>query len=32
LSAWLITQVNVFKAAIPTAAIINLISYNYMTY
>jgi dipeptidyl aminopeptidase/acylaminoacyl peptidase len=32
LSAWLITQTNVFKAAIPTAAIINLISYNYMTY
>jgi dipeptidyl aminopeptidase/acylaminoacyl peptidase len=32
LSAWLITQTNTFKAAIPTAAIINLISYNYMTY
>jgi dipeptidyl aminopeptidase/acylaminoacyl peptidase len=32
LSAWLITQTNLFKAAIPTAAIINLISYNYMTY
>src|SRR5207245_10584972 len=32
LSAWLITQVNAFKAAISTAAIINLISYNYMTY
>jgi dipeptidyl aminopeptidase/acylaminoacyl peptidase len=32
LSAWLITQTSVFKAAIPTAAIINLISYNYMTY
>ena len=32
LSAWLITQTNMFKAAIPTAAIINLISYNYMTY
>ena len=32
LSAWLITQTNIFKAAIPTAAIINLISYNYMTY
>ncbi len=32
LSAWLITQTNVFKAAIPTAAIFNLISYNYMTY
>ena len=32
LSAWLITQTNIFKASIPTAAIINLISYNYMTY
>src|SRR5579883_763103 len=32
LSAWLITQTNMFKAAIPTAAIINIISYNYMTY
>ena len=32
LSAWLITQTNMFKAAIPTAAIINLISYNYTTY
>ena len=32
LSAWLITQTNMFKAAIPTAAISNLISYNYMTY
>jgi dipeptidyl aminopeptidase/acylaminoacyl peptidase len=32
LSAWLITQTNVFKAAIPLAAITNLISYNYMTY
>jgi dipeptidyl aminopeptidase/acylaminoacyl peptidase len=32
LSAWLITQTNIFKAAIPTAAITNLISYNYMTY
>ena len=32
LSAWLVTQTNIFKAAIPTAAIINLISYNYMTY
>jgi dipeptidyl aminopeptidase/acylaminoacyl peptidase len=32
LSAWLITQTNIFKAAIPTAAIINLVSYNYMTY
>ena len=32
LSAWLVTQTNMFKAAIPTAAIINLVSYNYMTY
>jgi len=32
LSAWLITQTNIFKAAIPTAAIIDIISYNYMTY
>jgi len=32
LSAWLITQTSLFKASIPTAAIINLISYNYMTY
>jgi dipeptidyl aminopeptidase/acylaminoacyl peptidase len=32
LSAWLITQTNIFKAAIPTAAITNIISYNYMTY
>ncbi|MDQ6678322.1 MAG: S9 family peptidase [Acidobacteriota bacterium] len=32
LSAWLITQTNMFKAAIPVAAITNLISYNYMTY
>jgi dipeptidyl aminopeptidase/acylaminoacyl peptidase len=32
LSAWLITQTNMFKAAIPTAAIINFVSYNYMTY
>ncbi len=32
LSAWLITQTNQFKAAIPTAAITNIISYNYMTY
>jgi len=32
LSAWLVTQTNIFKAAIPTAAITNLISYNYMTY
>ena len=32
LSAWLITQTNIFKAAIPTAAITNIISYNYTTY
>jgi dipeptidyl aminopeptidase/acylaminoacyl peptidase len=32
LSAWLITQTRIFKAAIPTAAIINLVSYNYTTY
>lgn len=32
LSAWLVTQTNIFKAAIPTAGITNLISYNYMTY
>ncbi|MFL6351376.1 MAG: prolyl oligopeptidase family serine peptidase, partial [Bryobacteraceae bacterium] len=32
LSDWLITQSNEFKAAIPTAGISNLISYNYMTY
>ena len=32
LSDWLITQTNEFKAAIPTAGISNLVSYNYMTY
>ena len=32
LSAWLITQTRLFKSAIPTAAIINLVSYNYTTY
>ncbi|MEP7363970.1 MAG: S9 family peptidase [Acidobacteriota bacterium] len=32
LSAWLITQTNLFKSSIPTAAIINLVSYNYTTY
>lgn len=32
LTDWLITQTNVFKAAIPTAGITNFISYNYMTY
>jgi dipeptidyl aminopeptidase/acylaminoacyl peptidase len=32
LTDWLMTQTNEFKAAIPTAGISNLISYNYMTY
>src|SRR5260370_15023835 len=32
LSDWVITQTNMFKAAIPIAGISNLISYNYMTY
>ncbi len=32
LTDWLITQTNEFKAAIPTASIANLVSYNYMTY
>ncbi|HLG95812.1 MAG TPA: S9 family peptidase [Bryobacteraceae bacterium] len=32
LTDWIITQSNIFKAAIPTAGISNLISYNYMTY
>jgi len=32
LSDWLITQTNIFKAAIPIAGISNLISYNYTTY
>ena len=32
LTDWLITQTNEFKAAIPTAGIFNLVSYNYMTY
>jgi len=32
LTDWLITQTREFKAAIPTAGISNLISYNYMTY
>ena len=32
LTNWLITQTNIFKAAVPTAGISNLISYNYMTY
>jgi dipeptidyl aminopeptidase/acylaminoacyl peptidase len=32
LTDWLITQTNEFKAAVPTAGISNLISFNYMTY
>jgi dipeptidyl aminopeptidase/acylaminoacyl peptidase len=32
LTDWLMTQTNEFKAAIPTAGISNLVSYNYMTY
>jgi dipeptidyl aminopeptidase/acylaminoacyl peptidase len=32
LSAWLVTQTRMFKSSIPTAAIINLVSYNYTTY
>ncbi|HSB15967.1 MAG TPA: S9 family peptidase [Bryobacteraceae bacterium] len=32
LTAWLVTQTNIFKAAIPLAPIINLVSYNYTTY
>jgi dipeptidyl aminopeptidase/acylaminoacyl peptidase len=32
LTDWLITQTSEFKAAIPTAGITNLVSYNYMTY
>jgi dipeptidyl aminopeptidase/acylaminoacyl peptidase len=32
LSTWIPTQTNIFKAAIPTAAITNIVSYNYMTY
>jgi dipeptidyl aminopeptidase/acylaminoacyl peptidase len=32
LTDWLITQTNEFKAAISTAGIANLVSYNYMTY
>lgn len=32
LTDWLITQTNLFKAAVPIAGISNLISYNYMTY
>jgi dipeptidyl aminopeptidase/acylaminoacyl peptidase len=32
LTAWLITQTHIFKAAIPRWPITNLVSYNYMTY
>jgi dipeptidyl aminopeptidase/acylaminoacyl peptidase len=32
LSAWLVTQTHIFKAAMPVAAIVNNLSYNYMTY
>ncbi len=32
LSSWLITQTRIFKAAIPLAPVINLVSYNYTTY
>lgn len=32
LTFWLITQTREFKAAVPTAGITNLISYNYLTY
>jgi dipeptidyl aminopeptidase/acylaminoacyl peptidase len=32
LTDWLITQTNMFKAAIPIAGISNFISYNYLTY
>jgi dipeptidyl aminopeptidase/acylaminoacyl peptidase len=32
LTEWLITQTRMFRAAIPIAGIVNLISYNYMTY
>jgi dipeptidyl aminopeptidase/acylaminoacyl peptidase len=32
LTCWLITQTPIFKAAIPLAPIVNIISYNYMTY
>jgi dipeptidyl aminopeptidase/acylaminoacyl peptidase len=32
LSAWLVTQTHIFKAAIPLAGITNNLSYNYMTY
>jgi dipeptidyl aminopeptidase/acylaminoacyl peptidase len=32
LSMWLVTQTRMFKSAIPTAGISNLVSYNYTTY
>ncbi|MDP2997027.1 MAG: S9 family peptidase [Bryobacterales bacterium] len=32
LTAWIVTQTHIFKSAIPSAPIINLVSYNYMTY
>ena len=32
LADWLITQTNRFKAAIPTAGISNLVSFNYLSY
>jgi len=32
LSAWIVTATSMFKAAIPRWPIINLVSYNYMTY
>ena len=32
LTDWLITQTNEFKAAVPTAGISNLVSFNYITY
>ena len=32
LTNWLITQTDRFKAAIPTAGISNLVSFNYMAY
>jgi dipeptidyl aminopeptidase/acylaminoacyl peptidase len=32
LTDWIITQTSIFKAAIPTAGISNLVSFNYMAY
>jgi dipeptidyl aminopeptidase/acylaminoacyl peptidase len=32
LTDWIITQTNIFKAAIPRAGISNLVSFNYMAY